>query len=58
MVSLFRRHSSFAFLFLLAVKCSAVLKEHIASIFGVTELFQVGADVMQRKKMCRLYGMF
>ena len=32
------------FLFLLEVKCSDVLKEHIASIFGVTELLQVGAD--------------
>jgi hypothetical protein len=35
------------FLFLLEAKCSDVLKEHSASIFGVMELLQMGADVMQ-----------
>lgn len=53
---LFRWQSSFAFLFRIAVRCSEVLKEH--NIFGVTELLQVDADVMQWKKMCHLYTMF
>ena len=54
---LFRWQSSFAFLSLLEVKCSDVLKEHITSVFGGTELLQVGTDVMQWK-MCHLYRMF
>jgi hypothetical protein len=34
----FLDESSFVFLFLLEVKCSDILKENIASIFGVTEI--------------------
>jgi hypothetical protein len=46
-VVVFLDDTSFAYLFHIAVKCSDVLKEHITSIFGVTELLQVGADMMQ-----------
>lgn len=44
------------FLLCVVIKCSDVLEERNAFNFMVTELLQVYATVIQRKKLCHLYS--